>query len=410
MNSANYSAQTAQTVRVLGIETSCDETAISLIEVDGATRQVRILGNTVHSQIDQHVPHGGVFPMLAKREHQANLVPVLEKTLAQAGYKPAAGPVTDFPAEAEAILSREPELLALIRPFIVEMPRPDIDFISVTVGPGLEPALWVGINLARALGTAWNVPVVPCNHMEGHIVTGLIKRDAGSENLFNGAMAKFPALSLLISGGHTQIVLMEKVGSYKIAGDTRDDAIGECFDKVARMIGLAYPGGPKVSKLAAEARAQDIQSPEPLPRPMIDSDDLDFSFSGLKTAVLYLTRRLAENGIGLDAPNDAIRKGICREVEDSITDVVVAKMRKAIERFGVESIIVGGGVIANTHIRRALEKLAEECSIGIFLPQVDHSTDNGFMIALAGYFNRRSAVPASTALKAAGTMPIGPRA
>lgn len=404
------SAQNNPAIRVLGIETSCDETAISLIEVDGATRKVRVLGNTVHSQIDQHVPHGGVFPMLAKREHQTNLVPVLQKTLAQAGYKPAASAVTALPAEAEAVLAREPELLALMRPFIVEMPRPDIDFISVTVGPGLEPALWVGINFARALGIVWNIPVVPCNHMEGHIVTGLIKPDAGSTTAFSGAMAKFPALSLLISGGHTQIVLMEKIGSYKIAGDTRDDAIGECFDKVARMLGLAYPGGPKISKLAAEARGQNIQSPEPLPRPMIDSGDLDFSFSGLKTAVLYLTKRLAEKSASLDAPNDTIRKGICREVEDAVTDVVVAKMRAAIERFGVESIIVGGGVIANTHIRQALERLAEECSIGIFLPQVDHSTDNGLMIALAGYFNRKSAVPASTALKAAGTMPIGPRA
>jgi N6-L-threonylcarbamoyladenine synthase len=400
---------TTAAITVLGIETSCDETAISLISVDGVTRNVQILGNTVHSQIDAHVSYGGVFPMLAKREHQVNLIPVLQKTLAEAGYVEATSNVTEIPATVEEILAREPELLQAFRPFIARMAKPNIDFISVTVGPGLEPALWVGINFARALGTVWNIPVVPCNHMEGHILTGIIKKDPVVPNMYNGARAKFPALSLLISGGHTQIVLAEKIGSYKIVGDTRDDAIGECFDKIARMIGLAYPGGQKISKLAAEARAANIKSPEPLPRPMINSDNLDFSFSGLKTAALYMIGRLGEKGISLDAPNDVIRKGICREVEDAVTDVIISKMRIAIEKFSVESIIIGGGVIANTHIRTALKALAGECSIGVFLPQADHSTDNGLMIALAGYFNKSKAVPASEVLKANGTLPIGPR-
>ncbi|HEU0081100.1 MAG TPA: tRNA (adenosine(37)-N6)-threonylcarbamoyltransferase complex transferase subunit TsaD [Candidatus Paceibacterota bacterium] len=397
-------------IRVLGIETSCDETAASLISVDGATRRVTILGNAVHSQIDMHAPHGGVFPMLAKREHQANLVPVLEKVFAEASIKGEAlggAVLAKKKVLFDEIFAREPELRARFEEAIPALPRPDADFIAVTYGPGLEPALWVGVAFARALAAAWDVPLVPCNHMEGHIVAGLIKPDLTAPGVYDGAGASFPALSLLISGGHTQIVLAEKVGSYKVVGETRDDAIGECFDKVARMLGLQYPGGPKVSKLAAEARAKGLQSPEPLPRPMIDSKDLDFSFSGLKTAVLYLLKKLESEKRPLV---DDIRAGICREAEDAVTEVVVAKMRAAIERFAVQSIVVGGGVIANSHIRAALEALAAECSIGIFLPQTDHATDNGFMIALAGYFNRAKAQSAEAPLRAVGNLPIGPRA
>jgi N6-L-threonylcarbamoyladenine synthase len=247
--------------------------------------------------------------------------------------------------------------------------------------------------------------------MEGHVLAALIKktaeRDGAGPNyeLLAGDV-RCPALSLLISGGHTQIVLVEKMGSYRIVGETRDDAIGECFDKVARTLGLAYPGGPKISAYAAEARTAGIASPEPLPRPMIDTKDMDFSFSGLKTAVLYLTKRLTAEGKKID---DATLKGICREVEDAITDVIRAKMRKAIEAYAVETLVIGGGVIANAHIRAALEKLANECSLDIRLPQTDHATDNGLMIAIAGYVNREKAVSADTPLKAIGTLPLGPK-
>jgi N6-L-threonylcarbamoyladenine synthase len=257
--------------------------------------------------------------------------------------------------------------------------------------------LWTGILFAQDLAKKWNKKIVPCNHMEGHILTALIKKDGYSYKFIN---PPFPALSLLISGGHTQIVLVEGIGKYKIVGETHDDAIGECFDKVARTLGLEYPGGPKISKLADEARREGITSPEPLPRPMINSKDLNFSFSGLKTAVLYLIKKLKT----LD---EKTKKGIAREVEDSVTDVVVSKMRKAIEQYAVQSIIVGGGVIANKNIREHLEKLALDCSIPIFLPQFDHATDNGLMIALAGYFNRNKAVDSLTKLKASGILPIG---
>lgn len=367
---------------ILGIETSCDETAISIIRTDESGKGFRILGNTVHSQIPEHAPYGGVFPMLAKREHEKNLPIVLERTLAE--------------ASGHGVTMK------------------NVDLVAVTTGPGLEPALWVGIEFAQRLAKEHGKPLVPCNHMEGHVLTALIAKDTADDASQTGAFrfvdAPTPALSLLISGGHTQILVMDKPGSYRIVGETKDDAIGECFDKVARTLGLAYPGGPKVSKLAAEARAEGVESPEPLPRPMISSKDLDFSFSGLKTAVLYLVQRLKER-----APlSDLDVKGICREAEDAITDVVVAKMRKAVEHYAAESIVAGGGVVANSRIREALQALAYDSSIPLLLPQFDHATDNGLMIALAGYFNKDKALPPGderlAAIKATGTLPLGPRA
>jgi N6-L-threonylcarbamoyladenine synthase len=393
-------------MHILGIETSCDETAISLIKTDDARNSVRVLGNTVHSQIDVHAPYGGVYPELAKREHAKNLVPVLAQTLEQAqAIVLEAHPLTPVQEEALAqIFTYEPELLSAFNALIPTMRKPDIDLISVTVGPGLTPALWVGINFARALSIVWDIALVASNHMEGHILAALIKKTDGTDTyaLLDKDIA-YPALALLISGGHTQIVLVEAIGSYTILGQTRDDAVGECFDKIARTLGLAYPGGPKISALAEEARTQNIQSPEPLPRPMIASDDLDFSFSGLKTAVLYLTKK-----IGTLTPEQI--KGIAREAEDAMTDVLVAKMRKAAEAHNVATIVGGGGVIANTHIRLALESLANECGIALLSPQIDHSTDNALMMALAGHFNRDKALAPGSSLRAYGTLPIGPTA
>lgn len=392
-------------VKILGIETSCDETATSLIEVDEKSETVKILGNTVHSQIDIHAQYGGVFPILAKREHQINLIPVLVKTLTEArDFGKVKVKINE--TEIDQILKNESELLPHFKKFISNTKKPDVDYIAVTIGPGLEPALWVGINFARALSHVWNIPIIPCNHMEGHIFTALIEKEKNGSYKLLDKKISYPALSLLISGGHTQIVLVENIGDYKIVGETRDDAIGECFDKIARTLGLPYPGGPIISKLAREAREKGIESPEPLPRPMIKSNDMDFSFSGLKTSVLYLTQRLKEKNIPLD---NKVVSGIAREAEDSITDVIVSKMRKAIEKFAVETIVIGGGVIANTNIREHLQKLATECSIKILLPQFDHSTDNGLMIALAGYFNKTKSVNSNVLLKAVGTLPIGPR-
>ncbi len=400
-------------MKILGIETSCDETAISLIEVDALNNCFTLLGNTVHSQIDVHVPYGGVFPILAKREHAHNLVAVLKQTLDSSDIVHYRSTPLTLPEGINTILGLDPELLTSFKSYISTVEKPPIDLLSVTIGPGLEPALWVGISFAKALSYVWNIPVVAVNHMEGHILTSLIKKVTHKRYDLLSHTLMGPSLALLVSGGHTQIVLVNKSTSgfeYGIIGETRDDAIGECFDKVARMLGLSYPGGPKISKLAHEARLNNIQSPEPLPRPMIKSMDFDFSFSGLKTAVLYLTQKLTGHGTEhLRILTTEEVQGICREVEDAVTDVVVTKIRNAAEMYITDTLIIGGGVSANTHLRQSLEKLAQNISMRVLLPEIEHSTDNGLMSALAGYFSKHKAVAWNDIPKAQGTLPLGPR-
>lgn len=326
----------------LGIETSCDETALCLLETkDG---EYRILANLINSQIDLHREYGGVFPMLAKREHLKNLPILYKKLIEESG-------ITES----------------------------KIDRIAVTQGPGLEPALWTGIVFAKELSEKLNgIPLLPINHMEGHIVASLIPDTSLDKNFQPLKTIDFPAIALLISGGHTEIVKIEAIGEYEIIGQTRDDAVGEAFDKVARMLNLPYPGGPEISKLAEEARQENKNSEVKLPRPMIHSKDLNFSFSGLKTAVLYLLKKL-ENNISIEQ-----KKEIAREFEDAVTEVLVSKMTSALEIHEAKTLILGGGVIANTHIRQAFESLALEHSIPLYLPSFGLSGDNALMIALAG--------------------------
>jgi N6-L-threonylcarbamoyladenine synthase len=267
---------------------------------------------------------------------------------------------------------------------------PSIDKIAVTEGPGLEPALWVGINFARVLGELWGIPIIPINHMEGHIVGSLLPSDAA-----NGAWQKLkalplPAIALLISGGHTELVSIKKGGKgvfrYEIIGQTKDDAVGEAFDKAARLLGLPYPGGPHIAKLAHEAYEEKIPAPIKLPRPMLKSGDLDFSFSGLKTAVLYAVRdEIKKNGEKLA---DTFKKGLAYEFEQAVADVLDAKLRSAIERTASRSIIIGGGVAANHVLRARFEDTAKEYGIPIFMPSRHISGDNALMIALAGALDR----------------------
>ena len=360
-------------MRILGIETSCDETAVSIIEATGdwnAGFEYQVLGNALLSQTI-HSHYGGVFPNLARREHENNLVPLLEKALDEAEMLEAGTSSTE---EIDEILHRENDLRPQAEEFLKTHTRPEIDAIAVTHGPGLEPALWVGVNFARALATAWNLPIVPVNHMEGHIVLSAIagKKD---ENV------SFPLLSLLISGGHTELVLSREWMHYELLGQTRDDAVGEAFDKVARMLNLPYPGGPEIDRLAKRARAEGVESPEQLPRPMIDTDDYDFSFSGLKTAV----KRLVEAQPSI---TETLQMGIAREFEEACADVLVAKTMRAIEEHNIESLVVGGGVSANEYIR---ERLAESIknyglTTQLLVPPRELATDNALMIALAGYF------------------------
>ena len=379
-------------MRILSIETSCDETAISLVEVTGDFPDARyeILGNALWTQIDIHREYGAVFPALAKREHAATIVPMLEKTLCESNletndYTPALDENTEL--KVKQLLEREPGLAANLLTFHREHGAYTIDLIAVTSGPGLEPALWVGVNFAKALAVLWGTPVVPVNHMEGHILASIF--DAERDDML--ADIVFPAISLLISGGHTELILMKNWGQYEKIGQTRDDAVGEAFDKVARLLGIPYPGGPEVSKNAAAARKQKLPQFAKLPTPMLTSGDLDFSFSGLKTAVRYA---MAEKELSHDEV-----LAVCRDFEDAVTEVLVTKSLTAISQYDAKTLIVGGGVSANRYIKQIMEAklLIEYPDVTAYFPKPGLSTDNSIMIALAGHAKKDSALSASGA-------------
>lgn len=378
-------------MRILAIETSCDETAVCVIEATGESTNFSysLLGNALISQAALHAPYGGVFPNLAKREHENNLVPLLSRALTEANLLESGSAAVDL----SDVLMREVELRTQTEEFLSKFSKPNIDAIAVTYGPGLEPALWVGVNFAKALSAAWNVPLIPVNHMEGHIIVSTIR-----ENTL--APFEFPLLSLLISGGHTELILSREWMQYELVGQTRDDAVGEAFDKVARLMDLPYPGGPEISKLAAEVRGSTIQTVS-LPRPMIDSGDFDFSFAGLKTAV----RKVVE----AEELTESRKKAIALEFENAAADVLIAKTMRAIEEFGAQTVLVGGGVSANTHIRASLAQAIEDSGLGtqLLIPPPSLATDNAFMIALAGYFRaQRGEYAAPHTIKAAGNLKL----
>ena len=360
-------------MKILSIETSCDDTGISILEAKGGAKSpsFAVLANNVSSQIQLHIPYGGVYPALAKREHIKNLPIVLEKTLKEAKLDKKEKPV---------------------------------DVIAVTSGPGLEIALWTGIVFAKELAEKWRVPVIPVNHMEGHIISVFAK----GKGKFNLPKIQSPALSLLVSGGHTELVLMKEWMNYKIIGETMDDAVGEAFDKVARMLGLPYPGGPEISRLAEQARKRKIilegtpqgdglrieqifqqkncdpkriDFPFSLPRPMLHSKNFDFSFSGLKTAVLYLIRDLG----GLEKINEETKTQIALEFENAAIECLVYKTRKAIEKYKTKTLIVAGGVSANKHLQNEMGKLAKELKAKLLFPALELTGDNSLMIGTIGY-------------------------
>ncbi|MDR3558746.1 MAG: hypothetical protein P4L61_04405, partial [Candidatus Pacebacteria bacterium] len=292
---------------ILGIETSCDETSICLLETRGSypALEYKVLSHIIHSQIDIHAKYGGVYPMMAKREHAKRLAPLLEQAVKESeiGTEQFDASQADLENIKKICGEHDGDLCNSILNSSLVKEKPAIDRIVVTHGPGLEPALWVGINFASAIGSLWKIPVTGMNHMEGHIVASLVQDVETKYSFEKLKECSFPAIAFLISGGHTEIVYIKEIGracrqagDYKVLGQTRDDAIGEAFDKVARMLGLPYPGGPEISKLAEEEReALDSRSLHKraiiFPRPMIDSKTLDMSFSGLKTAVLYELRK-----------------------------------------------------------------------------------------------------------------------
>ena len=328
-------------MKILSIETSCDETAIAILDIQGALAkpETKILANTLLSQVPLHEQYGGVYPTLAKREHEKNLPILLKQTLEQAGENEES---------------------------------PSVDFIAVTAGPGLEPALWAGITFAEELGRKWGKPVIPTNHMEGHIFSVLygLKEPLA-----------LPALALLVSGGHTELVLVKDFGVYEILGQTLDDAVGEAYDKVARMLGLSYPGGPKISRLANSSREKKTEIDFKFPRPMINSGDLNFSFSGLKTAVLYKLK--AEN-----REDEEFKEDVARAFDDAAIEVLLAKTQKALEETPdeIQTLVVGGGVAADPHLIQALKEMLQNFPhIHFHAPERSLTTDNAIMIGIAAF-------------------------
>jgi N6-L-threonylcarbamoyladenine synthase len=378
-------------MKILAIETSCDETAIAILECKGNEKlaEFTVLGNTLLSQVEIHKPYGGVFPQLAKREHAKNLVPILESALEEAELLHEDRQVIDDEVRAKIseILAREPGLTEAFFEFVSECEAPEIDAIAATSGPGLEPALWVGVNFAKALSLLWSKPLVAVNHMEGHVLAALASRRQEQEAVLEIKDVTMPLLALLISGGHTELVVMKEWLQYELIGQTRDDAVGEAFDKVARMLALPYPGGPEVSKLAEQVRTSDVLTSDEgprrsfiLPRPMIDSGTCDFSFAGLKTAVLYLLKEHPEIG-------ESEKKHIAHEFENAVADVLWKKTALALDQTDAKTLVIGGGVSANTHIRRVFtEKIKEYSDVTLRIPTASLTTDNAIMIALAGFY------------------------
>lgn len=370
-------------MRILAIETSCDDTAISIVDVKGSLKKpvFKVLAHNISSQTKIHEQWGGVVPSLAKREHGKNLVPLLIKSLQDAklcDIQSRTIPKT-LNLKPKTLLDREPDLREQFLKTIPTLKIPKIDAIAVTKGPGLEPALWVGINFAKALAQVWDKPLYPINHLEGHILASLASPRPDLWTTPQGPASGFPVISLIVSGGHTELVLSKDWFKYKIIGRTRDDAIGEAFDKVARILGLPYPGGPEISKLATSFSGEATIK---LPRPMLHSGDLDFSFSGIKTAVLYMAQKLkSENKF-----TEEVKAEIAHDFQNAVIEVIMAKTFKAVEKYKAKTIIAGGGVIANSALRDSLKLQAKTRQLNLLIPKLSYSTDNATMIALAAGF------------------------
>lgn len=408
-------------MKILGIETSCDETALSILECEGDLEgaSFTVLGNALYSQVAKHAEFGGVHPSLARREHAENILPLLMDAMSAAKILIPKLRVLpkDEVDKIHEILVKEATLRKSTTDFVEQYAVPDIDAIAVTQGPGLEPALWIGLSFAHALSVAWDKPLVLVNHMEGHIASSMMLRQ-GKTMEYKIPKVDFPMIALLISGGHTELVLAHSWMEYAMVGTTRDDAVGEAFDKVARLLGIPYPGGVGLQNLAEEARiAAHSSFHHPLsidctlPRPMLNSPNCDFSFSGLKTAVLYLIRDIPT----LDTTT---KQKIAREFEDSVTEILIAKTRRAIEEHAAHTLVIGGGVAANNTIRLNFDKMmkADFPNVKLFVPPKELTTDNAIMIAAAGYFRflksqenmpkeDQGIVPAS--FRAEGNMKLG---
>jgi len=312
---------------ILGIESSCDETGVALVRSTGGDAVPTLLAHALHSQIDMHQAYGGVVPELASRDHIRRVLPLAMQVLQESGQSLA-----------------------------------DVDVVAYTRGPGLAGALLVGAGVACALGASLGKPVLGVHHLEGHLLSPFLSADP----------PEFPFVALLVSGGHTQLMRVDGVGRYEILGETIDDAAGEAFDKSAKLMGLGYPGGPALSRLAEQGSATAFK----LPRPLLHSGDLDFSFAGLKTAVLTQAKKLGDE-------LEARKADLAASTEAAIVEVLVKKTLAALKQTGLKRVVVAGGVGANRHLRAQLDAACAAAKVRVHYPELHLCTDNGAMIAMA---------------------------
>ncbi|QBY03721.1 tRNA (adenosine(37)-N6)-threonylcarbamoyltransferase complex transferase subunit TsaD [Thalassotalea sp. HSM 43] len=331
-------------MRILGIETSCDETGIAIYD-----EQQGIMAHKLYSQIEVHADYGGVVPELASRDHVRKTIPLIKEALKEAGLSPA-----------------------------------DLDGVAYTAGPGLVGALLVGCSIGRSLAYGWNLPAVPVHHMEGHLLAPMLEDD----------VPEFPFIALLVSGGHTMLVRVDGIGQYEMLGESVDDAAGEAFDKTAKLLGLDYPGGPVLAKMAEAGQ----QGRYKFPRPMTDRPGLDFSFSGLKT--------FAANTIRDNDSSDQTKADIAYAFQEAVVDTLAIKCKRALQQCGLNRLVIAGGVSANTSLREKLAATMQKLNGKVYYPRPEFCTDNGAMIAFAGMQRLKSGVSADLTFKANPRWPL----
>jgi N6-L-threonylcarbamoyladenine synthase len=337
---------------ILGIETSCDETSASVL-VDGKVKSNIISSQLVHQQ------YGGIVPELASRAHQRLIVPVVDEALKTASID-----------------------------------KTELDGVAATYGPGLVGALLVGLNFGKALAYGLKIPFIGVNHMEAHLYS----------NFIGESKPDFPFLGLIVSGGHTQLVLVEQPFHHRLLGETLDDAAGEAYDKVAKMLGLGFPGGPAIDKLAKEGNPTFIN----FPRSLIDQDNFEFSFSGIKTAVLYWLRdhKLLTNGSLPTTIDHKLLTNLCASFQASMVDVLVRKTLKAVKQYGLNDIAIAGGVSANSELRRRMQKTSNDEGLRLFIPKLEYCTDNGAMIAMVGWMKLKMGMKSGFELNAVANLSL----
>ncbi|TQQ05131.1 tRNA (adenosine(37)-N6)-threonylcarbamoyltransferase complex transferase subunit TsaD [Vibrio cholerae] len=331
-------------MRIIGIETSCDETGIAIYDDEKG-----LLSHKLYSQVKLHADYGGVVPELASRDHLKKTIPLIKASMAEANVTPQ-----------------------------------DLDGVAFTAGPGLVGALLVGATIGRSLAYAWNVPAVPVHHMEGHLLAPMLEENP----------PPFPFVALLVSGGHTMLVEVKNIGEYRILGESIDDAAGEAFDKTAKLMGLDYPGGPLLAKLAEKGTPGRFK----FPRPMTDRPGLDMSFSGLKT---FTANTIAANG-----DDEQTRADIAYAFQEAVCDTLVIKCKRALEETGLKRVVIAGGVSANKQLRADLEKLAKKIGGEVYYPRTEFCTDNGAMIAYAGMQRLKNGDVCELGLQARPRWPI----